>query len=73
MRYSIFLPPGQELVIVRARLEGPGDRSGLFLQQVRPGESLFGWTYPELRALGDGMHDLQPKPATAPPSSAIPA
>jgi hypothetical protein len=66
---SLFVPPGSDVLRVRGRMEGPGDRHGMFMQDVRPGQSLWGWTYDELRALGNGMYELNASPATSHPSS----
>ncbi|MBY0523445.1 MAG: hypothetical protein K2R98_08595 [Gemmataceae bacterium] len=66
MRVSVYLVPGQQLIALRSRAEGPGDASALFLHEVRPGQFFLGWSYDELRALGTAMHDLEPKPGPAP-------
>lgn len=62
MYLSIFLPPGVEAILIQARAEGPGRTLGHLTREIRPGDSFLGWSYDELRALGNGMHELQPKP-----------
>jgi len=67
MRVSLYQPPHlPDLVVIRARAEGPG-MLGDATWEIRPGEDFLGWTYEELKALGTSLQDLQPKPS--PPSS----
>lgn len=67
-RMSIFLPPGRDVIVLQARMEGDdGIRMACFYHEVRPGQSFWGWSCDELRSLGSGMHDLDPKPGWTPP------
>jgi len=62
MKVSIFVPPHlKDVVGISARAEGPGRTRGDLRTEVRPGGSFLGWSYDELRALGTGNHDLEPK------------
>ncbi len=64
MQISIFRPRAKEHVLrVRARMEGDSGELGDFMEHIRPGETFLGWSYAELLAMGDGMHDIQPRPA----------
>jgi len=56
MTVHLILADGE--VIVRARAEGPAGQLGDLIRIVRPGETVLGYSYEELRALGDGAHDL---------------
>ena len=42
---------------LKARLEGP-ELLGDTARVLRPGDSLFGYTYDTLAAMGDGEHDV---------------
>jgi hypothetical protein len=52
-------------VHVQARLQGEGGTIGDMSHEVRPGESFFGWSAEELKALGQGRQELSPKTAAA--------
>lgn len=45
-------------VMVRAQT---GATVGDMTEHVRPGDTFLGHSYDELRALGEGAHDIQPK------------
>lgn len=60
---KVFLsatPEGE--VRIQARAESEDGRTlGDLTQEVGPGEGFAGHTFEELKALGDGGHDLEPK------------
>ncbi len=59
---KVFLSRGpQQAVVVMARAEGSGVLGDLF-REVKPGQSLLGYSHQELAALGSGEKDLPPKP-----------
>ncbi len=68
MKFSLFLPPGHDVVVVSARAEAPDGTVGQINNEVRPGQSIMGWSYQELRALGTGWHELGPKAPPVPDS-----
>lgn len=47
-------------VLVRARAEGQ-DVVGDMSLTLNPGEDFLGWPAAELRALGDGEHEIEPR------------
>lgn len=63
MRISIHRPdPDKPTLRIRA-LATEGGVSGDVSELVNPGDNFLGWTYPELLAMGNGMHDLAAKRA----------
>jgi hypothetical protein len=60
---TVYLTVEPGVVRVQARLEGPGGVVGDLVRDVRPGDELFGLTYEQLAALGDGAHDVGDVPA----------
>jgi hypothetical protein len=63
MRVSVFLPPGRDaLIVLNARAEEPGGALGDLHDEITPGQSFLGWSFEELKQLGTGMHDIDPKP-----------
>lgn len=51
----VFLARPGDRVVLQAR--GSGGAVGDFAQEVRPGESAFGKTHDEWRALPEGAHE----------------
>jgi hypothetical protein len=62
MNVSLFRKPDEEEILLQGRAEGPGKTLGDLVEVIRPGDVVLGWTYEEIRALGNCMHDLKPKP-----------
>ncbi len=51
-----------ELIVIEIRPESQGNTIiGDFRQEVQPGESWMGYSYDDLRALGEGRHTLLTK------------
>lgn len=67
MTVAVLLPL-PDLVVLKARAEGAGGARGDLVREIRPGESFLGWRYDELRQLGEGLHELEPK--SPPPPAA---
>ncbi len=51
-----------EVIHIRQRAEGPGI-VGDATARVTPGQNFYGWSFEELKALGNGGHEIEPKPA----------
>lgn len=51
----------EDMVEVQMRVESDVGDTGDASVEVTPGDTFFGWTYAELRALGDGEHTLEAK------------
>lgn len=55
---------------VSIRLPSPPEGPHVHCQfDVRPGESIPGYTYEELRSMGDGRHDLPDPPEASGPAA----
>ena len=46
---------------LRVRAEGAGGMKGDSITDVRPGETFAGYTYEELRDMGAGLVNIEPK------------
>jgi hypothetical protein len=61
---KVYLVHGEDgAVHIMARAEGPRGLIGDMHHVVRPGESWGDLSYEELRALGEGEHDIDPTTA----------
>jgi hypothetical protein len=74
---AIFLVPDQDIVQIQARADA-GKFRGYLAEYIRPGGQFLGWSYEELREIGNGLWDLQLKntgqqPVRLPTISAKPA
>lgn len=66
MLVSVFLVPGQPVIAIHARADGPGRLHGHIAREVRQGQSFLGWSYDDLVKMGTAMHDLEPRPGPMP-------
>lgn len=57
---KIHISLEKDYVTLRARAEGE-DVVGDYQENVYPGQSAMGYSYDELRGLGNGAFDLTPK------------
>jgi hypothetical protein len=48
-------------LVVQAHPKGPGEARAHIRTEVRPGQALMGWSYEELRALGNGIYEMEEK------------
>ncbi len=59
---TVFLNFDSDSIVVTALAESlEDDVLGDMWETVRPGGQFLGYSYDELRALGEGKHDLEPK------------
>ncbi len=60
---TIFLSfIGPQRILIQVRLES-GTARGDISRQIAPGEDFFGYTYQELRDMGEGEHRIEKKSA----------
>ena len=55
---KVFITHASDSVVVRSKAEGQGGILEDFKIEVRPGSDFLGWSYEELRALGEGQREL---------------
>lgn len=65
-RFTVFVAVLDGETVEISLPSPPGDTFADVSEQVKPGERMFGYTYDELRALGNGSHELEERPASAP-------
>lgn len=57
---TVFLSDAGDGILVMARPEGEGVVGDLVVK-VSEGQSFMGWSFDELKALGEGEHEIEPK------------
>ena len=59
---KVYLSMEDDRILLNARAEGPAGTIGDMMRDLRPGDHWGAWKYDDLRALGDGEHDLTESP-----------
>lgn len=59
---TVYIHVEDQTVHILQRAEGPGV-VGEARCRVTPGLRFYGWTFEELAAIGNGKHEIEPKPA----------
>jgi hypothetical protein len=68
---KVFLRTQPDSVYLQARVEDE-DRLGDIMREIKPGSGFAGYSFEELLALGDGGHELAPRPLPG-PAATLPA
>lgn len=59
---TVFLSVLSDVVIIQQRAADDTGRRGDVIREIYPDGVFVGWTYSELRAMGSGAHEIEPKP-----------